>query len=300
MQRRRACIRVVLLGAVVAIKCAISGAAGAQSPPPPAGGPYLHRVLSATSTDGLTWTADNRVLLEHASVPCAIVTPEGNVRLYYVDASQTPETTNCAESTDGGATFKVLGLTIANRSALKALDPSIVRLSDGRYRLYFYGPMVQDPGGTGSHSIYSAISADGVAFTQEQEVFSYNGLVDPDVFQVSKRSWYMFVFSLADAKTVLAKSTNGTTFRYSKRNLGLDNWGTTAPVKIGTHRWRLYAFNQRGQQTIGSFSSRNGLKWKQEAGVRLTAGAGEQITDPQVVQLPDGTWKMFYKSELAP
>jgi hypothetical protein len=264
MQRRRACIRGVLLGTAVAITGALAGAARAQSPPPPAGGPYLHRVLSATSPDGLTWTADDRVLLEHASVPCAIVTPEGNVRLYYVDASQMPETANCAESTDGGATFTVLGLTIANRSALKALDPCIVRLSDGRYRLYFYGPAVQDPGGTGPHSIYSAISDDGVAFTEEQEVFSYNGLVDPDVFQVSRRSWYMYVFSLADGKTVLAKSRNGTTFHYSKRDLGLDNWGTTAPVKIGRRRWRLYAFNQRGQQSIGSFTSRNGLKWTQE------------------------------------
>jgi hypothetical protein len=180
------------------------------------------------------------------------------------------------------------------------LDPSIVRLSDTRYRLYFYGPAVQDPGGTGPHSIYSAISDDGVAFAEEQEVFSYNGLVDPDVFQVSRRSWYMYVFSLADGKTVLAKSRNGTTFHYSKRDLGLDNWGTTAPVKIGRRRWRLYAFNQRGQQSIGSFTSRNGLRWTQEAGERLTAGPGEQITDPQVVQMPDGTWKMFYKSELTP
>jgi hypothetical protein len=257
-------------------------------------------VLSAASADGLAWVTDSRVLLEHASVPDAIVTPAGNLRIYYVDASQMPETANCAESTDGGATFNVLGLTIANRSALKALDPSIMRLQDGRYRLYFYGPMVQDPGGTGTHSIYSAISDDGVAFTEEQEVFSYNGLVDPDVFQVSKRQWYMFVFSLADGKTVLAKSTNGITFRYSKRDLGLDNWGTTSPVKIGTRRWRLYAFNQRGQQTVGSFVSRNGLKWTQEPGVRLTASPGEQITDPQVVQLSDGSWKMFYKSELAP
>ena len=257
-------------------------------------------MLSATSADGLSWVTDNRVLLEHASVPDAILTPEGNLRIYYVDASQMPETANCAESTDGGATFNALGLTIANRTALKAVDPCIMQLQDGRYRLYFYGPTAQDPGGTGPHSIYSAISDDGVAFTQEQQVFSYSGLVDPDVFQVSNRRWYMFVFSLADGKTVLAKSTNGTTFRYSKRDLGLANWGTTSPVKIGTRRWRLYAFNQQGQQTIGSFTSRNGLKWTQEPGVRLTAGPGEQITDPQVVQLPDGSWMMFYKSELAP
>jgi len=39
----------------------------------------------------------------------------------------------------------------------------------------------------------------------------------------------------------------------------------------------------------------DGLTWPQEAGVRLRAEPGEQITDPQVVRLSDGTWKMVYK-----
>jgi hypothetical protein len=299
MQHRRQCVVATLLAATLVIGLSVANGAVAQSPPPPQAGPYLHRVLSAVSPDGLTWTADNHVLLEHASVPCAIMTPEGNIRLYYVDASQMPETANCAESTDGGSTFTVLGLTIANLTALKALDPSIVRLVDGRYRLYYYGPATQDPSAAGAHSIYSAISDDGVAFTEEQQVFSYDGLVDPDVFQVRRGLWYMFVFSLADGRTIIAKSRNGTTFKYLKP-LALENWGTTAPVKIDKRRYRLYAFNQNGQQMIGSFVSRNALKWTQESGDRLTAAPDEQITDPQVIQLPDGSWKMFYKSELAP
>lgn len=295
-QRRRFAI---VCGVLCAARLSAAATAVAQGQPTPAAGPYRHHVLSASSPDGLTWTAENRILLDHASVPCAIMTPDGKIRLYYVDASQMPETANCAESSDGGATFTVLGLTIANRTAIKALDPSIVLLKDGRYRLYFYGPAQQDPGTTGPHSIYSAISDDGVAFTEEQQVFSYDGLVDPDVFQVRRSLWYMFVFSLADGRTIIAKSRDGLAFKYRKP-LDLLNWGTTAPVKIDKRRFRLYAFNQMGQQTVGSFVSRNGIKWTQEPGVRLTAGPGEQITDPQVVQLPDGTWKMFYKSELAP
>lgn len=52
----------------------------AMLPPPtpprgvaqPMGGPYTHRVLSATSQDGLRWTRDEGVRMEHASVPCAV------------------------------------------------------------------------------------------------------------------------------------------------------------------------------------------------------------------------------------
>ena len=113
------------------------------APPPASGeGPYYHQVFSATSRDGLNWTPDNRALIDHASVPAALVTPDGKIRLYYVDASRVgpgqPENMNCAESSDGGATFQVLNCTIANRAGDKAVDPGVVILPDGRYRMYYY------------------------------------------------------------------------------------------------------------------------------------------------------------------
>ncbi|MEW5720572.1 MAG: hypothetical protein AB1817_18250, partial [Chloroflexota bacterium] len=83
--------------------------------PAPSGGQgsYFHQIYSATSKDGLTWTHDNQMLIDHASVPAVIVTPDNKIRIYYVDASQTPETTNCAESSDGGKSFHVLNCAIA-------------------------------------------------------------------------------------------------------------------------------------------------------------------------------------------
>ncbi|MDZ7360455.1 MAG: hypothetical protein ONB46_06970 [candidate division KSB1 bacterium] len=263
-----------------------------QSQPQPTGGPYFHQIYSASSSDGLNWTFDNRILLDHASVPAAIVTPAGKIRIYYVDASRVPENTNCAESSDGGVTFTVLGCTIANRANDKALDPSIVLLPDGRYRLYYYASK-QNPNTSDKHSIYSAISSYGVHFTQEQEVFAREGLVDPDVFQMGNE-WFMYVFSLNEGATIVARSRDGLNFSYVGP-LGLRDWGTTASVKLDDGRWRLYAFNQRGNQTVGSFVSSDGLNWTQEAGVRFTAPTGWQVTDPFVVRLPDGTWKMVMK-----
>ncbi len=266
------------------------------TPPGPSGGPYFHQIQSATSADGIRWTLDNRVLIEHASVPATIVTPEGKIRIYYVDASQMPETTNCAESSDGGKTFKVLNCTIANRAAEKALDPSIVRLPDGRYRLYYYAsapnPNTKDP-----HAIYGAISNDGIQFTQEQKVFEYAGLVDPDVFWTGKE-WLMYVFSLDSRGTIVARSRDGLNFEYVGP-LSLKNWGTVAPVKLDDGSFRLYAFKQPESQVIGSFTSFDAIQWTQEEGVRLNAPLGQSITDPFVVRLPDGTWKMFFKTERA-
>ncbi len=260
------------------------------------GGPYLHHIESATSQDGLSWTKDERVLIEHASVPTAIVTPEGKVRLYYVDASKIPETTNCAESSDGGKTFTVLNCVIEKLSSEKALDPSIVRLSDGRYRLYYYGA-AGNPDTQDTHYIVSAISTDGVRFTEEGRVFNYPGLVDPDVFWTGKE-WLMYVHALQQG-TIVARSKDGASFEYVGA-FSPEGYGTTAPVKLDDGRFRLYAFNQRGQATFHSFTSTDALTWTPEAGERLKAKEGTEITDPFVVRLADGTWKMFYKVDPSP
>lgn len=263
-----------------------------RQPGPPAGGPYTHRVMSATSGNGLDWTYDDRTLIEHASVPSAIVTPAGNLRVYYVDAGQVPETTNCAESTDGGKTFRVLGLSIENRPGEKALDPSIVLLPDGRYRLYYFG-VTGSPSQAGEHSIYSAISDDGVRFVQEREAFKYPGLVDPDVFWTGS-DWMMYVFSLDAGGTITARSADGRSFEYAGP-LSLKGWGTVAPVALGDGRFRLYAFDQPAGTTVASFLSSDCVTWTREEGTRLSAPEGFQITDPFVVRLADGSWKMIFK-----
>lgn len=268
-------------------------AAAQQGPPPGNNGPFFHQIYSASSPDGLTWTEDGQMLIDHASVPAAFALPDGRIRIYYVDASQRPENVNCAESTDGGLTYHTLPFQIVGLSSVKAVDPSIVQLPNGRFRLYYYASS-NDVGAAGDHSVNCAISDDGVTFYEERHALTYPGLVDPDVFWNGKK-WVMFVFSLDDHTTVVAESKKGRVFK-RVRPLSLTGWGTTAPVQLDDGRFRLYAFDQvHGQREIGSFTSTDGFSWTQEPGIRLTAPTGKQITDPFVVHLPDGSWKMVYK-----
>jgi hypothetical protein len=248
--------------------------------------------MSASSADGLEWRHDGRILLEHASVPAAIALPDGRIRLYYVDASRIPENTNCAESRDQGESFSVLGCTIAGRAGVKAVDPSIVALPDGRFRLYYYAS-ADNPDAPGTHAVHAAISTDGVSFVEEGRVFEYPGLVDPDVFW-SGRDWLMFVMALNQG-TIVARSDDGLSFTYAGPQ-ALDGWGTTAPTRLEDGRLRLYAFDQKGgQKRVCSFVSEDGLAWTAEPGTRITAPEGKEITDPFVVRLPDASWKMFFK-----
>ncbi len=260
---------------------ATSNQATNQTASPPAvtpqGGPYFHSVASATSADGLTFTADGATLLEHASVPVPLVLSDGTIRLYYVDATVGPENVNCADSSDGGKTFTVRNCTIANKTADHSVDPSIVQLPDGRFRLYYFGVTKAGVDAPGDHSIYSAISDDGISFTEEQAVFTYAGLVDPDVWWDGTQ-WVMYVFSGQGAGTIVATSADGLNF--------------------GTGQFRLYGFEQgpgKQKEFLSYLSDDGGSLWTQEAGVRLTAPTGYDFSDPQVVKLSDGTWKMFYK-----
>lgn len=262
------------------------------------GGPYQHQILSAISTDGLMWTKDSGIRLEHASVPCAIA--DGNrIILYYVDADRgagLPESVGCAITTDG-LNFQKQPFIIDGFTFRKAVDPSIIKDNEGNFRLYYLASnMSGDPASEQSfHEIHLATSMDGIHFTSFGVVFKYEGLVDPDVF-FYKDTWYMYVYNLVKEETIIATSSDGRSFTY-KQSLALRDWGTVAPVQLEEDRLRMYAFEQKKPKgnSVCSFISFNGIDWTAEEGTRLVAGTTEQITDPFVIRWK-GTFKMFYKS----
>jgi hypothetical protein len=271
-----------------------------QSMPPrqpgagPDGGPYFHKVCSATSPDGINWTRDPGFRIDHASVPCAVNDGDRRVLLYYVDADRGPglqESTGCAESTDG-LNFCKLPFAIDGMPMRKALDPCVVADPGNGYRLYYLasnvGPQMENP-----NVIRYAASSDGIRFADRGPALEMARLVDPDVFR-HKETWFMYVFS--GNGTAIATSLDGGQFTF-RQILALPGWGTTAPVALGDGRLRLYAFEQRrpAANRVGSFLSEDGVTWTAEPGTRMVASDGEQITDPFVIRWRGG-WKMYFKS----
>jgi len=261
------------------------------------GGPYQHKVLSASSIDGLNWARDQGVRIDHASVPCA-VSDANRIILYYVDADRgpgLPESVGCAVSQDG-IQFQKQNFFIENLAVTKAVDPSILRDQDGKYRLYYLASSVSgDPASdTLPHEIHLALSDDGIRFQSAGNVFRYAWLVDPDVFAY-QGTWFMYVFS--KNQTIIATSSDGKSFVY-KQAMVPQGWGTVAPVVLDDGRLRLYAFDQRTAtgNAVRSFISSNGIDWVQEPGERLVGGKLEQITDPYVVRWK-GSYKMYFKSD---
>ncbi len=62
----------------------------ASGPPDADPTPYDHMLYRATSKDGLTFTHENKLLVEHASVPQAFTDATGRVGVYYLDFREFP------------------------------------------------------------------------------------------------------------------------------------------------------------------------------------------------------------------
>ena len=144
----------------------------------PTGGPWVHRVVSASSADGLTWTRDDGVRWAHASVPCAVADGD-RILLYAVDADRGEgrrESTGLRVSTDGLA-FDAAPFVLEGLPTVKALDPCVVRVGPGAFRLYYLASDAPgDPAATrGDHEIHVAVSDDGVRFREARSAAAAHG-----------------------------------------------------------------------------------------------------------------------------
>lgn len=261
-------------------------------------GPYYHTIRSASSSDGLTFVDDREEdLVLHASVPAVIQKDDGTVITYFVDASYGLDRFGCITSTDNGDNFAFADCVINGQTSLRAVDFSVVKLEDGRIRLYYYAAGEQIDS-TESHDINTAVSDDGITFTDEGVVFSYPGLVDPDIFW-SGTEWILHCMSLTDGETVVATSDDGMSFTYAG-HLKPSGYGVTKPIALDNGTLRMYGFKQGVQDAFYSFTSTDGRNWQKESGTRFTAADGKDITDPYVLELSNGTFKMLYKQSDKP
>lgn len=280
--------------------------------------PQNDKTYFTSSTDPKSWPVGSLVA-EKASVPDIIELSadigsfkKGDLLVYYVDFAtvQKPgeETLSVVVSSDKGKTWnKKQTVTVTNKPNKGApVDPSVVQLSDGTLRLYFFGSEVTsgDPASAkGTHKVYSATSKDSVNFTAEQGVrFEDEDLTDPEVvFFKNINQWFMY-YSLGQ-KTGLAVSSDGLVFEEQQISGGevggvpgavvtddeLISSETAALVGV-----RLYGCGKGG---IASALAFGGLTFKQDSNDVLGGKVKGVVCDPAVVRSSDGTYYIVYKQK---
>ncbi len=248
-------------------------------------GPWKHRIKSASAKDGLTWTKDNFVLADQASVPDALVDNNGDIRVYYVDWKNRGVTA----AINANNAWKYYRVKIMPAGFFDGADPDVI-LVDNKYRVYF---TKFDSPGSPTASINIAFSDNGIEFQGEKIAYPKEERVtDPDVFIANK--WIMLISK--GQQNAIATSSDGLNFQKQGEVPFTGSVSNTIKIAGG---YRMYYHKSSGmppKASIYSAFSSDGLNW-QEEGLRLEASASEEsVESPAVVKLSDGTYKMFYHS----
>jgi hypothetical protein len=170
-----------------------------------------------------------------------------------------------------------------------AVDPDVIKLDDGRYRLFYYKGyfVTPPPPNYTTHEIYSAVSNDGVNFAVEGKVFESDNITDPTVIKLNDGTYLMAC--VRGSLDIFAKSLDGKNFQAT--GVTIQNGGIPELVKLDDGSIRLF-YNGPGG-IISSRSTDGGLTWTKENGARLSFSGG--IADPSVIKRADGKWYLFVK-----
>lgn len=253
-------------------------------------GPYYHQVYAATSQDGLTWTKQDKLLFEHASVPGATIR-DGVIYLYFVDMAENEPQLSVGISQDLGQSFNKKKVEIAGIESAQAVDPHPELTDNGEIRLfYFYSNINQgDPAKAKSnHQFYSATSTDGVNFINPQLAYETTDLItDPDVFKTNK-NWRMFISRGKEMD--LLTSADG--LKFTKQEGFSWNQGAVSDTFNFNGTFRTYFCGQGIQSATGADQG----NLTAEDGARILED-NKIVCDPSVIQLPDNSYLMFYKTQ---
>ena len=174
----------------------------------PGPGQSVHKIFSAISTDGLTFTKEGlRIDSETngdngwASVPDAIALPDGRVRMYYVTAANMEHGIGSAISSDGLNFVKEEGIRIPN-----LVDPALVKIGD-KYLLF--AASIDERLATVPKGIYYLESSDGLEFGEPVAVFQEDNVYDPSVLKIDENTIRVFYGKVVPPQLPAVESHTG-------------------------------------------------------------------------------------------
>ncbi|MBI4296526.1 MAG: hypothetical protein HY667_05365 [Chloroflexi bacterium] len=254
------------------------------------------------ATANFVWSNDPGIRLEGGNVPYVHRLQDGRIRMYYGDMGGIAS----AISSDGLTFDKEPGVRVISGNAggpeTIVNDPTVVRLKDGRVRMYYKG--ATGPGGPdrSTHTIYSAVSTDGLSFEKEG--------VRIDPHQTTDRGWASVpeavvlpdgrvrLYYVSDALDVghgIVSAISDDGLSFSREGPVLSGFVDPAVVRLsdGTYLMLGVAFPQSGAAPgIYSFTSQDGLSFSNHSLVL----AGQNDIDPAIIGLGNGNYRVYYWS----
>ena len=194
-------------------------------------------------------------------------------------------------STDGGATWTLLGDACFHAPELIPVDPSPLA-SGSRVALYFLDLKSLNQQTGAGRVIYRAESSNGLEFSQPEPVFLFGeNITDPYVLKLGEGSYRMYLMRPIELGDVIsATSDDGLVFTLDE---GYRTKEGAIPGALLLRDGRVRLFVAGDLRGITSLVSADGLTFTKEEGVRIPMN-GISTTDPHPISLRAGGYMMVY------
>jgi hypothetical protein len=249
-----------------------------------------------------TWTVDPGIRLEDASVPGVSRLEDGRFRMYYGG----PGGILSAISEDGTTFTKETGVRVPSGAQggteMIVSDPTMVTRQDGQVRIYYKG--ATGPGGPGQsiHTIYSAISTDGLHF--EKEGIRIDSQQTPDrgwasvpeaIILPDGRVRLYYVSDGLDVKHGIVSAISDDGLSFTREGPVLSGFVDPAVIRLADGRYLMLAVTISSvslgiEPGIYSFLSEDGINFQDREPVLI----GENNIDPAIVDMGDGAYRVYY------
>lgn len=245
-------------------------------------GPYDHVLSVASSSDGINFVGEKPALLQRASAPDAVVGPDGKIWVYYVNGTPGQHAIFISRVEEDGSVVPFNCVKINGEVDMLAVDPDVLRLDDGSYRL-FYNPLVQ-PIASPDEGIYSVTSSDGIHFSNKVQHIQKTGALNPSGIQLSDGNWLLTYTDEVDV--FIARSEDGIDYEITHTfDAGIPELAYLSE----SNEARLYSAELTG---LGLYeSSDGGANW-----TRVTT-TSPQVQDPSILIKSADEWMLYYRFE---
>ena len=148
-------------------------------------------------------------LLEHASAPDAVIGPDGKIWTLLHEWHSRQERFFVAKVEGGWQPCPLDCIRIDNHVDENAVDPDVLRLDDGSYRLFWNHLVSINPGP--EEGVYTATSTDGIHFTGKT-AFQHAGAIHPSGVRLDNGQWVLAFMD--EVSTYVGISSDGENFQF--------------------------------------------------------------------------------------